>query len=192
MIWLIQNNKVIPTRDSIGFTYPYGPYPTSAFPNSALPDIGLNWVDNHGSYTTLFDEWNQDGLNNAEDNTRADKGDYWAQTNDEFFVRIKHSRRDSVRCAAKYLGVTALDAAGCVAENDFVDASIVPLAEAPIVSVKLMQAVEFEENSCYFWRIQIVEGPCAGYYLDQNHSVNSDAQETHITRWSKNPMGSDV
>lgn len=154
MIWLVQNGHYnsataefdIPTRDNIAAKYPYGPFPTSAFPNASLPTPPLNWPDVHGDYASLYTEWTYDGLNAS--NGKADAGDYWAQTGDEFFVRIVHSKRNQYTCTEKYLGIKTEDLAAC-GRDDFVDASIVSHTsyddqQAPIVSVKLYQAVEFE------------------------------------------------
>lgn len=121
-----------------------------------------------------------------------DQGLYFNDIGDEYFVRIKHSKRSQFECPNSYLGIHDADIAQCVAGADFVDASLVSFGEAPIISVKLYGAANFDRWGCYFWRVQIASGPCAGYYLDQNHGLNGEAQETHITRWSKEPLGSDL
>lgn len=140
----------------------------------------MKWLEVRGSYAALIDEWGRTGF---ADTNYADAGDYFAVTGDAFYGRLKHSTRANVGCDARYLGVSP-DVAGQCGTGDNLRAAVVSFDDAPVVSVTLYEAADFAAQQCYWWRIKIESGPCAGYYLDQNHGLNDLQFETHETQWT--------
>lgn len=65
----------------------------------------------------------------------------------------------------------------------------------------LQDPVNQPPKPCLFWRVSIAEGPCEGWFLDQNYrNVITDEDpstpdvlaDTHETRWTRTPKGSDI
>ena len=180
-------------RQPIGAVYPYGPFPKAAFPLTPdLPDVGLDFGtlygwDNYDEFRALRD-WGRAFKTSG----KADQGDYFAEVGDVFHFRLINSHLKAAGCEAKYLGFNPNEIGGCSTDTFAIDASMVPLSEAPMLRMELHQSVgPINGNICYYWRISVADGPCAGYFLDQNHEGDG-AVEYHYTRWTKTPKGSDV
>jgi hypothetical protein len=79
---------------------------------------------------------------------------------------------------------------------------MVSKAEAPMLKFELLEGTKkiadltqanpgLSTKKCVYWRVSIADGPCAGWYLDQNFG-NVSGGDTHETRWTRDPRGSDL
>lgn len=82
---------------------------------------------------------------------------------------------------------------------------MVSKAAAPMLKFELLEGIggkkkiadltlanpALSTNKCVYWRVSIADGPCAGWYLDQNFA-NVNGGDTHETRWTRDPRGSDI
>ena len=119
---------------------------------------------------------------------------------------MAHNARFKTKCAASYLGVSAVDKDKCTVPGiTAIRASMVSKAEAPMLKFELIEGTGGKKkiadltlanpgastNKCVYWRVSIADGPCAGWYLDQNFN-NVNGGDTHETRWTRDPRGSDI
>jgi hypothetical protein len=79
---------------------------------------------------------------------------------------------------------------------------MVSKAAAPMLKFELLEGTKkiadltqanpgLSTKKCVYWRVSIADGPCAGWYLDQNFG-NVSGGDTHETRWTRDPRGSDL
>ena len=85
-------------------------------------------------------------------------------------MRIGNAERLRQGCDFAWLGI---DESQC-ATSDVIDASNVHRDNAPMLRIALEgkeDLLDANVGLCGFWTVQIVEGPCAGWYLDQNYNL---------------------
>ena len=115
-------------------------------------------------------------------------------------MRIAHESRDRVECPS-FLGLPADFEAQCGADAPELLVNMVDRSAAPMLKVKLhtrdnndyaafCPGLGVDFCQCAFWTIQIAEGPCEGYYLDQNESARESALDPPSpTQWRKTRDG---
>lgn len=82
-------------------------------------------------------------------------------------------------CDETYLGV---DEEACLANPDAasVDGLIVYKLNAPMFVFRLHFAETKTDGDCFWWTMQVAEGPCEGYYLDLNPVNHFDTKFTKV------------
>jgi len=102
-------------------------------------------------------------------------------------MRIGNAERLTQGCDFAWLGI---DESQC-ATSDVIDASNVHRDNAPMLRIALESKVDLLDfvnvgSICGLWTVQIAEGPCAGWYLDQNYNLEALInQREFVTQWRR-------
>jgi hypothetical protein len=127
--------------------------------------------------------WNWDG-----DLPVPSTGRLFNQPGDEYYMRVGHDTRLRAGCPESYFGISAASAAECAANAGDITDSLVHKIDLELVGPESALMLKFklhtmtdllqgeacsddavlDDCDCAYWTIQIAEGPCEGYYIDQN------------------------
>lgn len=134
------------------------------------------------------------------------EGRLFNQPGDEYYMRVGHDTRLRLGCPESFFGISAASAAECLASDGpdhKIDLELVGPESALMLKFKLHTMTNklegdcvddevLDDCDCAYWTIQIAEGPCEGYYIDQNMGApvldylgNPLYIENPSTKWSK-------
>jgi len=176
-VWNVANGKPInPVKYPIGLNWPNGPW-NGRYLTGATVASSFDWLALFGGNEPdiFLDQWGY-SLENV-----GGTFDYFVNLGEEYFYRIAHNkRRQTFGCAETFMGVNPDEEANC-GSAALVDVSLRTAAEAPMLVIRLHVTSNpvgndptnpaYAFNRCYWWTLQLAEGPCAGYFFDQNKEV---------------------
>jgi len=95
------------------------------------------------------------------------------------YYKLRSRQRFLNSCDETYLGI---DEAACQEDPNVasVDGLLVSKLVAPMFVFKLHYAETNVDGNCFWWTMQVAEGPCEGYYLDLNPGNDFDTKFTKV------------